>query len=186
MSREPPASLVQGSYHADWNSPVFLCLFEILCFPSKALESLDFFSTCFISGLPVTISVNFNEGCSVIILKLFSKNTVLCQSNQALQALLVGGTMVGRWSHYPRHCKSVRHEGSHKIAGNTRNVGPEWTPEKLTCNPIPNWHLQCPCFESAAGSLPCKALHLLLTPFSILIKSFIRLETVDFLLFFFW
>lgn len=145
---------------------------------------LGLFSTFFISGLPVTISVNFNEGCSVIILKLFSKTTVLCQSNQALQALLVGGTMIARWSNYPRHYKSVRHKGSHKIAGNKRNLGPEWTPEKLTSNPIPNWYLQRPCFESAAGNLPCKALHLLLTPFSILTKSFTSLETLGFLLFF--
>lgn len=79
---------------------VHLCLLEILCFPIKTLESLDFFPTCFISGLPVTTSVNFNEDCSVKILKLFSKNTVLCQSNQALQGTLC------RWN-YDRKMKKL-------------------------------------------------------------------------------
>lgn len=60
--------------------PSVSVLTEILVSYQSSGE-LGLFSTCFISGLPV----NFNEGCSVIILKLFSKNTVFCQSNQALQ-----------------------------------------------------------------------------------------------------
>lgn len=79
---------------------MFGCLFEMHCSPIKTLESLEFF----LHALFQDYLVNFNEFCSVIILKIILKILKKCSAipTRCYMAPFVGGNHDSKMERLPR------------------------------------------------------------------------------------